>query len=87
MLSDDFPEFASGRSRTAEALGGSPVTLHLEVADADAAWEKALAAGAKVVFPRADQFWGARYGKLADPFGHEWSIAQSLRTVPEEEMK
>jgi PhnB protein len=85
MLSDDFPEFAGGKSRTPQTLGGSPVTLHLEVADADAVWAKALAAGATVVFPLKDQFWGARYGKLADPFGHEWSIGQPLRVISEEE--
>jgi PhnB protein len=85
MLADDFPEFMGGKSRTPQAFGGSPVTLYLEVADADAAWAMALAAGATVTFPLADQFWGARYGKLADPFGHEWSIGQPLRVVPEAE--
>lgn len=84
-LSDDFPEFMGGRSRTPEALGGTPVTLHLQVEDADAAWTQALAAGGKVVFPLKEQFWGEKYGKLLDPFGHEWSIAQMLRVVSDEE--
>jgi PhnB protein len=87
MLSDDFPELAGGVSRTPQAFGGTPVTLHIDVEDADAAWARALAAGATVVFPLKDQFWGARYGKLADPFGHEWSMSQEIRAVPEEEVQ
>jgi len=69
MLNDDFPEFGQG-----ETGAPSAVTLHLQVPDADAAWEKALAAGAEVRFPLADQFWGDRYGQVKDPFGHTWSI-------------
>jgi PhnB protein len=84
-LSDDFPELVGGKSRTPEALGGTPVTLHLQVEDADAAWAQALAAGGKVVFPLEEQFWGEKYGKLVDPFGHEWSIAQLLRVVSDKE--
>jgi PhnB protein len=67
-----------GKSETPEALGGSPVTFHLQVENADAAWSKALAAGAQVKMPLADQFWGDRYGQLRDPFGHYWSIGQSI---------
>jgi PhnB protein len=84
-LSDDFPEFMGGKSRTPQALGGTPVTLHLQVADAEATWAQAKAAGATDVFPLKDQFWGERYGKLSDPFGHEWAIGQALRTVSDEE--
>ncbi len=84
-LSDDFPEFMGGKSRTPEALGGTPVTLSLQVKDAEAVWARAVAAGATVVFPLKDQFWGERYGKLSDPFGHEWGIGQRLRTVTDEE--
>ena len=70
MLNDDFPEMAGGH------VAGAPtgVTLHLDVADADAAWAKALAAGATVRFPIENQFWGQRYGQVTDPFGHNWSI-------------
>lgn len=70
MLNDDFPEMAGGQA------AGAPtgVTLHLDVPDADAAWEKALAAGATVRFPIQNQFWGQRYGQVTDPFGHHWSI-------------
>ena len=85
MLADDFPEYSNGQGRTPEALGGSPVILALEVKDADATWEKAVAAGATVRFPLQDQFWGERYGQLTDPFGHIWSVGQELRQVSKEE--
>ncbi len=84
-LSDDFPEFMGGKSRTPQAFGGTPVTLHLQVADANGTWAQAMAAGAQVVFPMQDQFWGERYGKLSDPFGHEWSIGQVIRVVTDAE--
>ena len=74
MLNDDFPEFGHG-----ETAPPSAVTLHLQVPDADAAWEKALAAGAEVRFPLADQFWGDRYGQVKDPFGHTWSIGAPIK--------
>jgi PhnB protein len=77
MLSDDFSAQFGGTSSTPEALGGSPVTVHLQVADVDTAWAKAVAAGAIVTMPLADQFWGDRYGQLKDPFGHKWSMAQN----------
>jgi PhnB protein len=78
MMSDDFSNSMGGRCQTPEALGGSPVTFHLAVANADAAWSRALSAGAEVTMPLADQFWGDRYGQLRDPFGHKWSIGQSI---------
>lgn len=70
LLHDDFPEMTGGTPAPAP----SGVVLHLEVPDADVAWDQALAAGATVRFPIANQFWGARYGQLNDPFGHVWSI-------------
>ena len=85
MLSDDFPEHM-GRSRTPEAFGGSPVTLHLHTDDVNSLWEKAVAAGAKVTMPLADQFWGDRYGQFTDPFGHSWSAGQTIKKVSEEEL-
>ena len=85
MLADDFPEYANGRGRTPEALGGSPVILALEVEDANATWARAVAAGARVRFPLEDQFWGERYGQVTDPFGHIWSIGQQLRQVSKDE--
>jgi PhnB protein len=80
MLNDDFSAQMKSKPETPEALGGCPVVLHLQVEDADAQWAKALAAGAQVVFPLADQFWGARYGVVRDPFGFKWSIAQTIST-------
>jgi PhnB protein len=79
MMCDDFCATSMGdKSQTPEALGGSPVTFHLQVDDADATWAKALAAGAQVKMPLADQFWGDRYGQVRDPFGFYWSIGQSI---------
>ena len=69
MLNDEFPEFMSAPTTPPGSL-----VLHLQVADADAAWEKAVAAGGEVRFPMADQFWGDRYGQVQDPFGFTWSI-------------
>jgi len=76
MLNDDFSAEMKQPPETPEALGGSPVTLHLQVPDADAA--KAMAAGGEVLHPLANQFWGDRYGVLKDPFGHKWSIGQTI---------
>jgi PhnB protein len=87
MLCDDFPEFRDGKRSTPEALGGSPVVLHLQVKDADASFNQAVAAGAKVAMPLADQFWGDRYGQVIDPFGHTWSIGAPVRKVSEEELR
>ena len=67
MLNDDFPEMMGAPSNAPASF-----VLHLQVPNADAAWERALGAGAEVRFPLADQFWGDRYGQ--DPFGHKWSI-------------
>jgi len=86
MLSDDFSAQMSGKSETPLALGGSPITLALEVENAQAVWDSALAAGATVTMPLADQFWGQRYGQLKDPFGHKWSVSQNIATPSEEEM-
>ena len=85
MLSDDFPEHM-GRSRTPQAFGGSPVMLHLQTEDVNGLWERAMAAGATVAMPLADQFWGDRYGQFVDPFGLTWSAGQTLRKVSQEEL-
>ncbi len=71
------------------SLGGTPVTLHLNVPDADAAAARAVAAGATLTMPVADAFWGDRYGQVKDPFGHNWSIAHPLRdsVMSEEELR
>ena len=69
------------------SLGGSGSGVHLYVPDADAAFARAVAAGAKVTMPLEDAFWGDRYGKLVDPFGHEWSIATHVEDVTPEQIR
>lgn len=84
MLCDDFPEYGS---RGPLALQGSAVVIHLYVPDADAVWQRALAAGARPLMPLADAFWGDRYGQLVDPFGHRWSVATHLRDMTPQEIQ
>jgi PhnB protein len=79
MMSDDFAEMKGGRASTPRALGGTTVTIALNVPDVDALWARATAAGAKVLMPLADMFWGDRYGMLEDPFGHRWSLSTTKR--------
>ena len=86
-LSDDFPEMTGGKGRTPEAIGGNPATLHMNVNDTDKAVERAVAAGAKIVMPPADMFWGDRFAKIADPFGYSWSITAPLKQPMSEEAK
>jgi PhnB protein len=87
FLNDDFSESMGQKPSTPEALGGSPVILHLQVANADTHWKKAVEAGAEVMTPLADQFWGERYGQLRDPFGHKWSISQTVRKMTPDEIE
>ena len=87
MLNDDFPEMSGGKSMTPEALGGTPVTIHLVVTDVDKKFQQAVDAGATVVMPVEDQFWGDRYGVVQDPFGHQWSMGQPVREVSMEEIQ
>lgn len=84
MLVDEMPEWGALGPKS---LKGSPITLHLYVEDVDAAVEKAVAAGARITMPLADMFWGDRYAKLEDPFGHSWSMATHQRDVSPEEMR
>ncbi len=86
MLNDDFPEVRGGKSMTPTSLGGTPVTIHLTVTDVEAKFQRALDAGASVVAPLEDQFWGDRYGIVADPFGHHWSLGQPVREVSPDEI-
>ena len=87
MLNDEFPEYTGGKSSTPEALGGTPVTLHLQVTDADSVFNQAIAAGATVKFPLKDQFWGDRYGQVMDPFGHVWSIGAPKESMTSDEVE
>ncbi len=82
-VADEFPEWGI---KSPLAHGGSAVTLHLYVEDADAVFTRAVEAGATVKMPMNDAFWGDRYGKLADPFGHEWSIATHTEDLTHEQM-
>src|SRR6476620_7969809 len=82
-LADEFPEMGVLGPQT---IGGTPVVLALDVADAEAAFAQAVAAGAAVQQPLADMFWGDRHGQLEDPFGHRWNVGQHLRDVPHDEV-
>ena len=84
FLCDEFPQMGAKAPQT---LGGSPVTLTLYVQDADKAFNQAVKAGAEVVMPLKDQFWGDRYGVLKDPYGHSWSIASHIEDVPPAELQ
>ena len=82
MLVDEMPEWGA---LSPKSLKGSPVTIHLYVDDVDGFVARAVKAGAKVTMPVEDQFWGDRYGKIEDPFGHSWSVATHVRDVSIEE--
>ncbi len=84
MLNDEMPQWGCFGPKS---LKGSPVTIHLYVEDADAFFAQAVKAGAKVTMPLEDAFWGDRYGKVEDPFGHQWSIGTHVRDVSPEEMQ
>jgi PhnB protein len=83
MLTDENPQWGA---QAPETLGGSPSSLHIYVTDADALFKKATQAGCEVIYPINDTFWGDRYGKVKDPFGHQWGIATHKEDVPPEEM-
>ncbi len=86
FLADDFPEYCGGKASSPAALGGTPVTIHRYVDDCDAAIQRAADAGATVMMPAQDMFWGDRYGVVTDPFGHVWSLATHLRDLSSAEM-
>lgn len=85
MLSDEFPEM-DPTSRSPKSLGGTAAHLHLYVEDADALFQRAVDAGCSALMPPMDTFWGDRFGKLTDPFGHSWSIATHKEDLDEAEM-
>ena len=84
MLADEFPEFGG---KAPESLGGSPVSIHLYVEDVDAFVKRAVAEGARLLKPVADQFYGDRSGQLEDPYGHLWWVATHKEDVVPEEMQ
>ncbi|MES3020734.1 MAG: VOC family protein [Pseudomonadota bacterium] len=84
MLVDENPEW---NMLGPLALKGTPVTLHLYVENADASFERAVAAGCAATMPLADMFWGDRYGMVTDPYGHMWAIATHTRDVAREDMQ
>ena len=84
MLNDEMPEWNTFGPKH---LKGSPVTIHLYVENADAVFDQAVRSGAKVTMPLDDMFWGDRYGKVEDPFGHQWSIGTHVRDVSQAEMQ
>jgi PhnB protein len=84
MLSDEFPEYSIKSPR---AYGGTPVTIHLHVDNADALIERAVKAGAILEMPPTDAFYGERGGVVRDPFGHRWNIGHSIEEVSPEEMQ
>jgi PhnB protein len=82
-LADEFPEMGV---LAPPSLGGTAVVLALDVADAEAVFARAIAAGAQARQPLQDAFWGDRHGQLDDPFGHRWNVSQHLRDVPHDEV-
>jgi PhnB protein len=84
MLNDEMPEMGS---LSPQSLGGSSVTLHIYVDDVDALYKKASAAGATTTMPVMEMFWGDRYGKVVDPFGHHWSLATHTRDLTMDEIQ
>ena len=87
MISDDFSDMKDDCSKSPIALGGSPVTLALSVPDAQSFWDTAVKERVTVTMPLADMFWGDRYGQFTDPFGHKWSVSQTLQTMTDAEMQ
>jgi PhnB protein len=83
MLADEFPEMGA---RSPQSLGGTPVSILLYVENVDQMTEQAVAAGAKILRPLQNQFYGDRSATLADPFGHTWHVATHVEDVSPEEM-
>lgn len=84
MLSDEFRAMGATSPKT---LAGTPVTIHLVVEDVDRFVARAVDAGATVVKPVADEFWGDRFGVIEDPFGHRWSVATPKRAMTMDEIR
>jgi PhnB protein len=87
FVCDEFPASEGGTCKSPATLGGTGVRVTLMVDDAAEVVERAVAAGARVSMPVQDMFWGGRYGKIVDPFGHEWGINQQLKEQSHEEIQ
>ena len=85
FVCDEFPASDGGTCKSPQTLGGTGVRITLLVEDADLTVERAVTAGGQVILPVADMFWGGRYAKIRDPFGHEWGINQQVRVQSTEE--
>jgi PhnB protein len=83
FVGDEFPEMGV---RSPQTLGGSPVTFNVYTEDCDATFHRAVAAGATAVMPPADMFWGDRYARFSDPFGHQWGVATHKEDLTAEEI-
>jgi len=84
MLTDENPAW---NAKSPKTLGGTPVSLHLYVEDCDALYDRAIEAGCESTMPVMDMFWGDRYGKFNDPYGHQWGVATHREDVSPEEME
>lgn len=84
MVNDEFPDWGC---LSPLSKPGAGVQIHMCVEDVDSMWKRAIGAGATEVMPLQNQFWGDRYGKLKDPFGHEWSLATRIEEPTPEEMR
>jgi len=84
LINEEFPD---ANCQSPLSLNGSPVTIHLYVDNVDATWEQALDAGARELMPLQNMFWGDRYGKLIDPFGHQWSMASHKQDLTLEQIR
>lgn len=84
LLNDEFPGM---KCTSPQALGGTTSTIHIYAKDVDSLFARAVAAGASVVMPVSDQFWGDRYGQLLDPFGHSWSLATHKEDLSAKEIE
>jgi PhnB protein len=84
LLADECPPMgAFGPTK----FGGTPVTIHVSVPDADASFARAVNAGATPRMPVTEMFWGARYGVLQDPYGHSWSLATQVKNLTQDEIR
>jgi PhnB protein len=84
MLADEMPEYGG---KSPKSIGGTPVSFFVYGENVDAAWKRAVDAGAKEIQPLADQFWGDRTGCLEDPFGHHWWLAQHVEDLTPEQIR